>query len=145
MEKYKDMTGKLEFTATPHEYNISVAYQKWLNKHNDDFLFAFDAFRAGAEHIGQSNNGWISVKNRLPDMEDDCFCCTRDGSVMLVHYETGLFDRFPIVYWMPFPLPPVELQKPMNIICDPCEVAAQLERLVLSMQEKSQSDGDKDK
>lgn len=117
MEKYKDETGKLELSATMHEFNIRVAYQAWLDKHKDEFVFAFDAFKAGAQYV---NHGWVNVKDRLPEvMNDYVFCYRRDGSIMLVLYYKGMFDKFPdIEYWRPFPLPPVELQKPVRVICD---------------------------
>lgn len=147
MEKYKDETGKLKLSATMHEINILVAYQAWLDKHKDGLAFAFDAFKAGAEYARQPY-GWISVKERLPEeIRDMVFCCRRDGSIMLVDLceGVGVFDSFPdIEYWMPYPLPPVELQKPVRIICDELEVQVLLERLK-SEKRKGTDDGDKNK
>lgn len=130
MEKYNDRTGKLEFSANPNEIELLAAYLSWL-KHKEEPLFAFDAFKAGAEYARQPY-GWISVKDRLPEeIHDMVFCCRRDGSIMFVDLREGLLDSFPdIEYWMPYPLPPMELQKPVRIISDKCEIEAMYERLV---------------
>lgn len=146
MNDYKDRTGNLrpQLKCTLHEFGIAEAYLSYLNKHKDLPPTAFDAFQAGYESVEQY--GWISVKDRLPDgNEYELFVYRHGGIIMLVHYAKEIFDKFPdIEYWMPYPLPPVELQKPVRIIVDPCEVEVEFEKLILTMRKNAQSKENKD-
>lgn len=128
---YKDNTGNMRFSAKERSVNISVAYQAWLDRNKGKFLFAFDAFRAGVEYAENSGPKWISVKDSLPSTVNDYyFCCTKDGSIMLVRYYEGMFANNPeIAYWMPYPLPPVNLQKPVELISGESDVKAKFEEL----------------
>lgn len=56
-------------------------------------------------------DGWISVKDRLPEKDEYvlCFCNIGDGFQAIFHYgKERKFDGTAVTHWMPLPEPPKE-------------------------------------
>jgi transcriptional regulator with XRE-family HTH domain len=54
-------------------------------------------------------DGWISVKDRLPEKDEYvlCFCNIGDGFQAIFHYgKERKFDGTAVTHWMPLPEPP---------------------------------------
>jgi transcriptional regulator with XRE-family HTH domain len=54
-------------------------------------------------------DGWISVKDRLPEKDEYvlCFCNIGDGFQAIFHYgKERKFDGTAVTHWMPLPNPP---------------------------------------
>lgn len=69
-----------------------------------------DALRAA----GWKEEGWISVKDRLPEMYGDYLTYTREGNVWPYFFSSGIFENTlgfsvdTVTHWMPLPEPPKE-------------------------------------
>jgi hypothetical protein len=53
-------------------------------------------------------NEWVSVEERLPDIESRYLILDDDGDVSIDMFINGKFEDY-VTHWMPLPKPPIDL------------------------------------
>lgn len=73
-------------------------------------IAAFEACQLAADELRKRR--WISVKDRLPEHEDDYLVCFDDGFIAITFYKKNGWelwaDSGDVTHWMPLPEPPKE-------------------------------------
>jgi hypothetical protein len=105
----------------------NVLWDKWgrpvpfpdLNDANP-LVASIKAMSEAAQHQSLGSDKWISVEDRLPEIEADYICCLQNGNLMVLSFNDGFFgeldeddDEFVIsshsdfvTHWQPLPVPP---------------------------------------
>lgn len=74
----------------------------------------YTRIKKAVEETESSDNGWISVKDRLPEKNDEYIVAVNDGIQAystwdVYHKSHGWLAEDPrVTHWMPFPEPPKE-------------------------------------
>jgi hypothetical protein len=106
-------------TKTPEEMAEEYAWKHYgysAINHQLDFLAGYQAAK---DEMNSSNNsnGWISVKERLPEESTHCVIRIDDGEYQVAWREDGHWIMFNpcciynsqlnnVTHWMPLPKPP---------------------------------------
>ena len=82
---------------------------------DDTYKELYSHYDAVREHIQtlEKTNGWISVKDFLPEKTGSTLICTKNGAVCTAKYYKGQqkwngYAGKNAAYWMPLPEPPKE-------------------------------------
>ena len=91
----------------------SDAFKDEITDRKIALLTAIDVLKQSSTVEAEPENGWISVKDRLPDDDTLVLVYSRQGNYMnlKVDYIHGgkWFNSMLVTHWMPLPTPPKEV------------------------------------
>lgn len=85
-----------------------------IEENTPQMIWSTDAMNA----VRNATNGWISVKDRLPEEKQEAliFCCWTGASgevyreIMIENIKSVIYQGYEPIAWMPLPEPPTEEQ-----------------------------------